>query len=42
MNIFLAIRFPSTDSRRIGVSYKLKYAHEVLVNHLVKFAKEKV
>ena len=33
---------PSADSRRIDVSYKRKYVHEVLVNHLVKLAQEKV
>ena len=33
---------PSTDSRRVVVSYKLKYAHEILVNHLIKPAQEKV
>ena len=27
---------------RVGVSYKQKYVHKVLVNHLVKFAQEKV
>ena len=26
----------------VGVSYKLKYVHEVLVYHLVKLAQEKV
>ena len=31
----------SAGSRRIAVSYKLKYVHEVLVNHLVKLAQEK-
>ena len=35
--------FPSSaDSRRVVVSYKLKYAHEVLVDPLVKLAQEKV
>ena len=29
------------DSRRDVVSYKRKYVHEVLVNHLVKLAQEK-
>ena len=33
---------PSVDSRRVGVSYKLKYVHEELVSHLVKLAREKV
>ena len=36
-----AILLPSADSRRVVVSYKQKYVHEVLVNHLVKLAKEK-
>ena len=31
----------STDSRRVVVSYKRKYVHEVLVNRLVKLAQEK-
>ena len=33
---------PSADSRRVVVSYKPKYVHEVLVNRLVKLAQEKV
>ena len=33
---------PSADSRRIDVSYKRKYVHEVLANHLIKLAQEKV
>ena len=36
-----AILLPSADSRRDVVSYKRKYVHEVLVNHLVKLAREK-
>ena len=28
----------ATDSRRVVVSYKQKYMHEVLVNRLVKLA----
>ena len=32
----------SADSRRVAVSYKRKYVHEVLANDLVKLAKEKV
>ena len=36
-----AILLPSADSRRVVVSYKRKYVHEVLVNHLVKLALEK-
>ena len=31
---------PSVDSRRVVVSNKRKYVHEVLVNRLVKFAQE--
>ena len=31
----------SEDSRRVVVSYKRKYVHEVLVNCLVKLAQEK-
>ena len=33
--------FSSADSRRVVVSYKRKYVHKVLVNHLVKLAQEK-
>ena len=33
---------PSADSRKVGVSYKEKYVHKVLVNCLVKLAQEKV
>ena len=36
-----AILLPSADSRRVVVSYKQKYVHEVLVNSLVKLAQEK-
>ena len=32
----------SADSRRVVVSYKLKYVHKVPVNHFVEFAQEKV
>ena len=39
--IFTAILLPSPDLRRIVVSYKWKYVHKVLVNHLVKLAQEK-
>ena len=35
------ILLPSADSRRVVVSYKQKYVHEVLVNCLVKLAQEK-
>ena len=35
------ILLPYADSRRAVVSYKRKYVHEVLVNHLVKLAQEK-
>ena len=34
--------FPLNHSRRVVVSYKRKYAHEVLVNCLFKLAQEKV
>ena len=36
-----AILLPSADSRRVVVSYKLKYVHKVLVNCLVKHDQEK-
>ena len=36
----MAILLPSADSRRVVVSYKQKYVHEVLVNRLVKLAQE--
>ena len=39
--ISTAILLPSADSRRVVVSYKQKYVHKVLVNHLVKLAQEK-
>ena len=32
---------PLNHSRRVGVSYKRKYVHEVLANCLLKFAQEK-
>ena len=32
---------PTANSKRVVVSYKRKYVHEVLVNRLVKLAKEK-
>ena len=38
--IYMAILLPSVDSRRVVVSYKRKFVHEVLVIRLVKFAKE--
>ena len=37
----MAFLLPSTDSRRVVVSYKRKYVHKVLVNRLVKLAQEK-
>ena len=40
--ISMVILLPSTDSRRVVVSYKQKYVPEELVNCLVKFAQEKV
>ena len=36
--ISTAILLPSADSRRVVVSYKPKYVHEVLVNYLIKLA----
>ena len=39
--ISMVIFLPSTDSRRVVVSYKQKYAHKVLVNCLIKLAQEK-
>ena len=39
--ISTVILLPSVDSRRVVVSYKRKYVHEVLVNRLVKLALEK-
>ena len=41
LSISTAIVLPSADSRRVDVSYKQKYVHEVLVNHLVMLAQEK-
>ena len=35
------IFLPSTDSRRVVVSNKQKYVHEVLVNRIVQLAQEK-
>ena len=40
--ISTAILLPSSDSRRVVVSYKGKYVHEELANLLVKPAQEKV
>ena len=39
--ISMVILLLSTDSRRVAVSYKRKYVHNVLVNCLVKLAQEK-
>ena len=39
--ISTAILLPSTNSRRVVVSYKQRYVHEPLVNRLVKLAQEK-
>ena len=39
--ISTAIPLPSAGSRRVVVSYKRKYVHEVLVNSSVKLAQEK-
>ena len=32
---------PSADSRRVAVSYKRKYVHELLFNRLIKLSQEK-
>ena len=42
LNNFYGHSPPSTDSIRVLVSYKPECVHEVLVNRLVKPAKEKV
>ena len=39
--ISMVILLPSAVSRRVIVSYKRKYVHEVLVNCLFKLAQEK-
>ena len=39
--ISTAILILSADSRRVVISYKQKFVHEVLVNRLVKLAQEK-
>ena len=39
--ISMVILLPSADSRKVVVTYKRKYVHEVLVNCLVKLAQEK-
>ena len=39
--ISTTILLPSTDSRRVVVSYKQKYVHEALINRLVKLSQEK-
>ena len=39
--ISMVILLPSADSRRVVVSYKRKYVHQVLVNRLFKLAQEK-
>ena len=41
MKYFYGHSPPSADSRRVGVSNKRKYAHEVLVNHFVELAQKK-
>ena len=38
--ISLAIPLPSADSRRVVASHEQNYVHKVLVNCLVKLAKE--
>ena len=44
MKLFLRVfsSLPLNHSRRVVVSYKRKYVHEVLVNYLLKLAQEKV
>ena len=39
--ISTAILLPSTDLRRVVISYQRKYVHQALVNRLVKLAQEK-
>ena len=39
--ISMTILLHSADSRRVVISYKRKYLHEILVNRLVKLAQEK-
>ena len=39
--ISMVILLPLTDSRKVVISYKRKYIHEVLVNCIVKLAQEK-
>ena len=39
--ISTAIILPYADSRRVVVSYKRKYVHEVLVHRIVKLVQEK-
>ena len=40
--VILLPSLPLNHSRRVVVSYKGKYVHEVLVNRLFKLAEEKV
>ena len=40
--ISTAILIPSADLRRVAVSYKRRYVHELMVTHLVKLAQEEV
>ena len=39
--ISMVILIPSADSRRVVVSFKLKYVHKILVNCLVKLVQER-
>ena len=39
--ISTAILLPSADSRRVDISYKQKYVHQVLIYRIVKLAQEK-
>ena len=40
--ILLSFSLPLIHLRRVVGSYKLKYVHKVLVNHLFKLSQEKV
>ena len=40
--ISMVILLPIADSRRVVVSYKPKYVHNIMFNCLVKLAQEKV
>ena len=40
--ISMVIFFPSAESSRVVVIYKQKYMHKILVNGIVKLAKEPI